>query len=97
MTKVIPAASRLWYDRVKSCFQGIEMNRNQHGDQVTANCLVQEVVERHPQTIAIFVRHRLQCVGCLIAPYHTIADSAREYALPLELLLNDFNRAIAAG
>ncbi len=72
-------------------------NANQPGNQITADCLVQEVVERHPQAVAIFTRHRLQCVGCYIAPYHTIADSAREYALPLEPLLDDFNRAIAAA
>lgn len=63
---------------------------------ITANCLVQEVVERHPQVIRVFVRHGLQCVGCHISPFHTIADTAREYSLQLEALLADLNRAIAA-
>jgi hybrid cluster-associated redox disulfide protein len=64
---------------------------------ITAGYLVQEVVERHPQVIAIFQRHGLQCVGCYISTYHTIADSAREYALDVEPLLNDLNRAVLAG
>ena len=63
---------------------------------VTAECLVQDVVERHPQTIAIFAQHGLQCVGCYISPYHTLTDTAREYALSIEPLLGDLNRAIAA-
>ncbi len=61
---------------------------------ITADCLVQEVVERHPQTIAIFNHYGLQCVGCYISPFHTIADSAREYAMTLDPLLQDLNQAI---
>jgi hybrid cluster-associated redox disulfide protein len=63
--------------------------------QITANCLVQDVVERHPQTIHIFLRRGLQCVGCHISPFHTIADTAREYAVAIEPLLTDLNQAIA--
>jgi hybrid cluster-associated redox disulfide protein len=63
---------------------------------ITADCLVQDVVELHPQTILIFARYGLQCVGCYISPFHTIADSAREYTMALEPLLSDLNQAIAA-
>ena len=63
---------------------------------ITADSLVKEVVERHPQTIAVFLQHRLNCVGCYIAPFHTITDTAREYALRLEPLLSELNSAIAA-
>ena len=62
---------------------------------IAANSLVQEVVDHHPQAIAIFCRYGLQCVGCYISPYHTIADSAREYVMPLDTLLTELNRAVA--
>ena len=63
---------------------------------ITADSLVQDVVEYHPRTIAIFARHGLQCVGCYISPFHTVADSAREYDMALERLLTDLNQAISA-
>jgi hybrid cluster-associated redox disulfide protein len=62
---------------------------------ITADSLVQDVIERHPETILVFVRHRLQCVGCDISPFHTIADSAREHAVTIEPLLGDLNRVLA--
>jgi hybrid cluster-associated redox disulfide protein len=62
--------------------------------EITADCLVQNVVERHPQTIPVFNRHGLQCVGCYISPFHTIADSAREYSMTLDPLLRDLNQAV---
>lgn len=61
---------------------------------ITAECLVYDVIEQYPQAIRVFVRRGLQCPGCFISPYHTIADSAREYAVPIEPLLGALNQAI---
>jgi hybrid cluster-associated redox disulfide protein len=72
------------------------MDLERSGEAITADCLVHDIVERHPQSIAIFVHHGLQCAGCYISPFHTIADSAREYALALGPLLRDLNRAMGA-
>jgi hybrid cluster-associated redox disulfide protein len=62
---------------------------------ITADSLVRDVIERHPQTIIVFVRHRLQCIGCDISPFHTIADSAREHAVSIDPLLGDLNQVLA--
>ena len=66
----------------------------QPSELVTAASRVQDVVERHPETVVILNRHGLHCAGCYISPHHTIADCAREYAVPLDLLLTDLNQAI---
>ncbi|WP_323782772.1 DUF1858 domain-containing protein [Leisingera sp.] len=34
-----------------------------------------------PDTIQVFLRHKMLCVGCLIGPFHTIADACAEYSL----------------
>ncbi len=65
-------------------------------EQIGFDSLVCDVVKEHPQTIAVFVRHGMNCVGCNISPLHTVADSAREYALSLEALLGDLNQALCA-
>jgi hybrid cluster-associated redox disulfide protein len=64
-------------------------------NRITADSLVCDVVGRHPQTIAVFNRYGLRCAGCYISPFHSIADSAREYDMTINLLLDDLNRAIA--
>jgi hybrid cluster-associated redox disulfide protein len=65
-------------------------------ERITADSLVQDVVRSFPQTISVFARHGLRCVGCCISPFHTIADSAREYSVSIEPLLGDLNQAIIA-
>ena len=59
---------------------------------ITADSLVQDVVQDYPQTVWVFARRGLRCVGCYISPFHTIADVCREYALALDSLLEELNR-----
>jgi hybrid cluster-associated redox disulfide protein len=66
----------------------------QPDEAVTAVCVVQDVVERHPDTVVILNRLGMHCAGCYISPYHTIADCAREYAIPLDSLLTDLNQVV---
>jgi hybrid cluster-associated redox disulfide protein len=79
------------------CLQETFMEASQCEAKITADCLVDQVIRRHPQTIAIFVSHGLQCAGCLISPYHTIADSAREYQVRVEPLLGELNRSLTVA
>jgi hybrid cluster-associated redox disulfide protein len=75
----------------------VEMSEIRLEQEIGADCLVQEIVEDYPQTVFIFAHHGLQCAGCYISAFHTIADSAQAYAIPLEPLLRDLNRAVVAG
>jgi len=34
-----------------------------------------------PATIAVFLRHRMICVGCLVSPFHTVSDACLVYGL----------------
>jgi hybrid cluster-associated redox disulfide protein len=61
----------------------------------TADTLVCDVVAGHPQTVLVFVRRGLHCPGCYIAPFHTLADTAHEYLIPIAPFLHELNQAAA--
>lgn len=65
----------------------------QSGEPIGADSLVQEVVQHYPRTVTVLIRHGLHCAGCYISPFHTIADCAHQYAVSIEPLLDDLNRA----
>ncbi|MEQ8898200.1 MAG: DUF1858 domain-containing protein [Roseovarius sp.] len=50
-----------------------------------------------PQTIPVFVRHRMLCVGCLVSPFHTITDACAEYHLDEEDFLAELRQAAERG
>ena len=49
-----------------------------------------------PGTARVFFAQRTACVGCPIAPFHTVADACAEYRLD-EARLRAALRAVAAG
>jgi hybrid cluster-associated redox disulfide protein len=61
---------------------------------LTADFAVAEVMERWPETIPIFFRYRMACVGCPIAPFETLADVAAIYGLDRECLVNELRQTI---
>ncbi|WP_298863958.1 DUF1858 domain-containing protein [uncultured Sulfitobacter sp.] len=34
-----------------------------------------------PETVSVFLRHKMLCVGCMVASFHTVIDACREYDL----------------
>jgi hybrid cluster-associated redox disulfide protein len=40
-----------------------------------------ELFAQRPETARVFLDRRMACVGCPIAPFHSVADACAEYAL----------------
>jgi hybrid cluster-associated redox disulfide protein len=64
---------------------------------LTADLTIADVLERWPQTVPVFQRYRLACVGCPIAPFEQIADIASNYDLALDRLLAALQHAIVSS
>ena len=63
-------------------------------EPLTSAITVKEVLDRHPETLKVFMDTGLLCVGCPTEAFHTLADVAREYHLDLNQLLRHLNKAI---
>ena len=48
-----------------------------------------------PSTIEVFLRHRMLCVGCRVAPFHTVVDACAAYGLSPEMFLAELRAAAA--
>lgn len=55
---------------------------------------VDVIMDRWPETIRVFLDHRMSCVGCPVGGFHTLGDAAHEYRLTLEVIERDMLRAI---
>lgn len=56
---------------------------------------VGHVLDRWPQTIRVFLTHRMACPGCLVLRFHTVAEAADCYGLDTAALLDELAQAIA--
>ena len=54
---------------------------------ISPTLTVERLFVQWPQTLSVFLRHRFGCIGCLMAPFDTLHDVARNYQVDLTELL----------
>lgn len=57
---------------------------------------VGDILERHPRAMRIFIDHRMACIGCAIAPYHTIEEACAEYGVSVDAVVREIAEAVDA-
>jgi hybrid cluster-associated redox disulfide protein len=55
------------------------------------------ILEQWPETVPVFLKHHLACVGCSLNAYSTLEEGMRTYALPQENFLAELQQAAAAA
>lgn len=58
---------------------------------------VGDVLNRHPSTMRVFIDHGMACIGCVIAPYHTVEEACAEYNLTVEKFMHEVAHALNEG
>ncbi|MDD5564265.1 MAG: DUF1858 domain-containing protein [Thermoanaerobaculaceae bacterium] len=66
-------------------------------DAPSPTLTVDEALRRWPQLAGVFLRRRLACPGCAMAPFDTLRDVAQAYGLDVARLLDEVGRAAGAS
>lgn len=64
--------------------------------RISMDWTVETLLRRHPATARVFVRRRMACVGCSMARFDTIAESAANYGVEAQELRAELERVAAA-
>jgi hybrid cluster-associated redox disulfide protein len=62
---------------------------------ITKEMSIGEVVQKYPDTIAVFFQHGLGCVGCAAAHFENIEQGAKAHGIDIEALIQALNEAVA--
>lgn len=65
--------------------------------QINIDMPVAEVMQRWPETVAVFVGRRMACPGCPMAPFMTVAEAARSYTIDVRHLMDDLRAAMPSA
>lgn len=65
--------------------------------KITKEMTIAEVVETYPQTVEVFMRYGLGCLGCAIARMENIEQGAAVHGVSIEALIEDLNKATGAA
>lgn len=62
-------------------------------DLVAKDTAIGDVVGKYPQTVEVFMKHGLHCIGCAIASFETVEQGAKAHGIDANKLLKDLNEA----
>jgi len=53
-----------------------------------------DVVKSHPETLEVFSKHGLHCIGCAVAAFESIEEGAMVHGIDIDALISDLNKAL---
>ncbi len=65
--------------------------------KITADMQVSDMTQQYPATAVLLLKMGVQCVGCWVSRFHTVADLSREWGLDPDKLLKKLNRVADGG
>ncbi|NJD76462.1 MAG: DUF1858 domain-containing protein [Candidatus Methanoperedens sp.] len=63
---------------------------------ITKEMTIEEVVTQYPETMMVFMRHGLHCVGCHVSAFESIEEGAMAHGINTDALVADLNKVTAA-
>lgn len=63
---------------------------------VTKDMKIEEVVTQYPETMMVFMRHGLHCVGCHVSAFESIEEGAIVHGINVDALVEDLNKVVSS-
>jgi len=62
--------------------------------KITDDMTIKEVIDKYPETIIVFAKYNIGCVGCIAASFEKVRDIAVVHGTDVKALLKDLNAVI---
>lgn len=63
-------------------------------DKITDDMTIREVIDKYPETIAVFAKYNIGCIGCPAASFEKVKDIAMVHGTDVKAIIKDLNDAI---
>ena len=63
---------------------------------ITKDIKIEEVVTQYPETMMVFMKHGLHCVGCHVSAFESIEEGAMAHGIDVDALVADLNKITPA-
>jgi len=59
---------------------------------ITKENTIEDVVTKYPETVMVFMKHGLHCVGCHVSAFESIEEGAMAHGIEVDALVADLNK-----
>lgn len=64
--------------------------------KITKEMSIADIVETYPQTVEVFMRYGLGCLGCAVARMENLEQGATMHGIDIDALITDLNKVVDA-
>jgi len=61
---------------------------------IKKNMSIREVISKHPETVEVFLKEGLSCVGCGMAQMESIEQGAEMHGIDVDKLVEKLNKVV---
>jgi len=61
---------------------------------ITKEWSITDVVEKHPESVDVFLNYGMHCFGCMAARFENIGQGALAHGIDTDQLINDLNQVV---
>ena len=63
-------------------------------DKITENMNIKEVINKYPETVSVFSKYNMGCIGCIAASFEKIKDIAGVHGVDVKSFVKDLNSVV---
>ena len=63
-------------------------------NKITEDMNIKEVIDKYPETVSVFAKYNMGCIGCIAASFEKIKDIASVHGVDVKSFVNDLNSAV---
>lgn len=63
-------------------------------DAINEDMNIKEVIDKYPETLSVFAKYNMGCIGCIAASFEKISDIAAVHGVDVKTFVKDLNAAI---
>jgi hybrid cluster-associated redox disulfide protein len=63
-------------------------------EKITEDMNIKEVINKYPETLGIFAKYNMGCIGCIAASFEKISDIAMVHGVDVKKFLIELNEAV---
>ena len=63
-------------------------------DKITEDMNIKEVIDKYPETVNVFAKYNMGCIGCIAASFEKIKDIADVHGVDVKSFVNDLNSVV---
>jgi len=63
-------------------------------NKINENMNIKEVIDKYPETLGVFAKYNMGCIGCIAASFEKIKDIAGVHGVDVKSFVKDLNSAV---